>query len=179
VASLRLLRRHRRVTPLVDTPSAYSPHAVTHMRDLLVGLVLVVLGVCSLGSSPAQAQQVRITGAGASFPFPLYSAWFRKYNRITPGVRISYQSIGSGAGVRALLARTVDFGASDAAMTDAEIAQVDNGVVILPMTAGEIVLAYNLPGIEVLRLPREIYPLLFTGDITRWNDPASSPRIQT
>lgn len=92
-------------------------------------------------TTPTVAQEVRINGAGASFPFPLYSAWFRHYNRITSGVRINYQSVGSGAGVRNLINRTVDFSASDAAMTDAEIAEVQDGVVILPMTAGQAALA--------------------------------------
>jgi phosphate transport system substrate-binding protein len=122
-------------------------------------------------SAPVHARDLRITGAGASFPFPVYSAWFRQYNRITPGVRIQYQSVGSGTGVRNLINRTVDFAASDAAMTDEEIAQVDGGVVVLPMTAGEIVLAYNLPGVDQLRLPRDVYPSIFAGEVTRWNDP--------
>ena len=119
----------------------------------------------------ALAQNLRLTGAGASFPFPLYSTWFQAYSQATPGIQIDYQSTGSGAGVKSFISRTVDFAASDSAMTDEQIGQVDGGVVILPMTAGEIVLAYNLPGVTELKLPREVYPLIFLGEVTRWNDP--------
>jgi phosphate transport system substrate-binding protein len=126
-----------------------------------LGLILV---------SPAAAQQLTITGAGASFPFPLYSVWFSECGAKTEGVRINYQSVGSGAGVRNFINRIVDFGASDAAKTDEEIAQVAGGAVILRMTAGEIVLAYNLAGVDDLTVPRDVYPLIFAGEIDRWND---------
>ena len=126
------------------------------------------------------AQSLRLTGAGASFPFPLYSTWFQAYSQATPGIEIDYQSTGSGAGVKSFISRTVDFAASDSAMTDEQIAEVDGGVVILPMTAGEIVLAYNLPGVTELKLPREVYPLIFLGEVTSWNDPriaAANPGV--
>ena len=84
---------------------------------------------------------------------------------------VDYQSKGSGAGIQDFINHTVDFAASDAAMTDEEIAKVDGGVVLLPMTAGEIVLAYNLPGVTELKLPRDVYPDIFLGNITSWNDP--------
>jgi len=135
-----------------------------------IGAAALVLALTILLSLPAQAQQVRINGGGASFPFPLYSAWFRHFNRDNRGIRINYQSVGSGTGVRNVINRTFDFGASDAAMTDEEMAQVRGGVLVLPMTAGEIVLAYNLPGIDNLRLPRAVYPLIFSGEITNWTD---------
>jgi len=113
-----------------------------------------------------------MVGSGASFPFPIYSAWFKDFSRKTPGVTIDYQAKGSGAGIQDFINRTVDFAASDAAMTEDEIAKVKEGVVLLPMTAGEIVLAYNLPGSpKGLRLPRDVYPDMFLGKITRWNDP--------
>ena len=82
--------------------------------------------------------------------------------------------------MKSFIARTVDFAASDAAMTDEQIGQVDGGVVLLPMTAGEIVLAYNLPGVTELKLPREVYPLIFLGEVTSWNDPrivAANPGV--
>jgi phosphate transport system substrate-binding protein len=126
--------------------------------------------IASFGSA-ATAQNLRITGAGASFPFPLYAAWFQAYSAKTAGVRIDYQSTGSGAGVRSFIDKTVNFAGSDAAMTDEEIAQVPGGVVILPSTAGKVVLAFNLPGITELNLPREVYPLIFTGEINNWSDP--------
>jgi phosphate transport system substrate-binding protein len=135
----------------------------------------------SLLPHAAFAQSLRLTGAGASFPFPLYSTWFQAYGQANSDLQIDYQSTGSGAGVKSLIARTVDFAASDAAMTDAQIAEVDGGVVLLPMTAGEVVLAYNLPGVTELKLPREVYPLIFLGEVTSWRDPrivAANPGIE-
>ena len=109
-------------------------------------LVLLVL-LCSLCLVPADAaaQMVKLTGSGASFPFPLYGRWFKEYSKVNKQVQVDYQAKGSGAGIKDFVNKTVDFAASDAAMTDEEIASVDVGVQLLPMTAGEIVLAYNLP----------------------------------
>ena len=115
----------------------------------------LLTAVGALLPKAAFAQSLRLTGAGASFPFPLYSTWFQAYSAATKGIEIDYQSVGSGAGVKSFISRTVDFAASDSAMTDEQIAEVDGGVVILPMTAGEIVLAYNLPGVTELKLPRQ------------------------
>jgi phosphate transport system substrate-binding protein len=103
--------------------------------------------------------QMRLIGSGASFPFPIYSAWFKQFSKESNGVIVDFQAKGSGAGIQDFINRTVDFAASDAAMTDAEIAKVDGGVVLIPITAGEIVMAYNLPGNPAgLKLPREVYP---------------------
>lgn len=113
----------------------------------------------------------RITGSGASFPFPLYSAWFKDFGQKSDGITVDYQSKGSGAGIQDLINNVVDFAASDAAMKDEDIAKVKQGVVLLPMTAGEIVLAYNLKGVEGLKLPRDVYSDIFLGKITQWNDP--------
>src|SRR5271166_4254509 len=122
--------------------------------------------------SQAGAADMRLTGSGASFPFPIYSTWFKSFSRQTQGVTVDYQAKGSGAGIQDPINNTVDFAASDAAMTPDQIAKVANGVVLLPMTAGEIVLAYNLPGQpKNLKLPRDVYPDIFLGKITRWNDP--------
>lgn len=120
----------------------------------------------------SQDQSVSFVGAGASFPAPLYQRWFSEYNKQNPGVQVSYQSVGSGAGVEQFTQKTVDFGASDVAMTDEEIAQIDTGVVLLPMTAGSIVLAYNVPGVEGLKLSRQVYTDILLGNITKWNDQA-------
>ncbi|HBE36930.1 MAG TPA: phosphate ABC transporter substrate-binding protein PstS [Cyanobacteria bacterium UBA11368] len=117
------------------------------------------------------AQPVSLTGAGASFPAPLYQRWFSDFNKANPNVQINYQSIGSGAGVEQFIAGTVDFGASDVAMKDEEIAKVKQGVMLLPMTAGSIVVAYNLPDVAQLQLPRDVYVDIFQGKITKWNDP--------
>ena len=114
---------------------------------------------------------VTLVGAGASFPAPLYQRWFSEYNKRNPNVQISYQSVGSGAGIQQFTGGTVDFGASDVAMTDQEIAKVSKGVVLLPMTAGSVVLAYNLPGVRNLKLSRQAYSDIFLGKIKAWNDP--------
>lgn len=116
--------------------------------------------------------KVSLIGAGASFPAPLYQTWFQQYNQQKPDVQVAYQSVGSGAGVEQFTKGTVDFGASDVAMTDEELAKVSKGVVLLPMTAGSIVIGYNLKGVQGLKLPREVYPNIFQGKITKWNDPA-------
>ena len=120
----------------------------------------------------AEGGSVSLTGAGASFPAPLYQRWFSEYNKENPNVKVSYQSVGSGAGVEQFTQGTVDFGASDVAMKDEEIAAVEKGVVLLPMTAGSIVLAYNLPGVDELRLSRQVYTDILLGNVTKWNDPA-------
>jgi phosphate transport system substrate-binding protein len=124
-------------------------------------------------SKLALASDVAITAAGASFPAPLYQRWFQDFNKINPKVQINYQSVGSGAGIEQFTKGTVDFGASDTAMKDDEIAKVpaDKGVILLPMTAGSIVLAYNLPDVAELKLPRDVYGDIFLGKITKWNDP--------
>ncbi|MCT7950318.1 phosphate ABC transporter substrate-binding protein PstS [Ancylothrix sp. C2] len=130
------------------------------------------------GNTPAATtaagggQTVRLSGAGATFPAPLYETWFAEYNKKNPNVQISYQSVGSGAGVEQFTKGTVDFGASDTAMKDDEIAKAPNGALMVPMSAGSIVLAYNAPGVTSLKLPRQVYTDIFLGKITKWNDAA-------
>ena len=133
---------------------------------------LAVIGL--FGSGCGSSELITIQGTGATFPEPLYKRWFREYYEIDPNVRVSYQGLGSGAGIRQFTAGLVDFGASDSAMNPEEIKQVPEwGVKLLPMTSGCIVLTYNLPGVSArIRLSREVYPKIFLGKITRWNDPA-------
>lgn len=114
---------------------------------------------------------ITLQGSGASFPAPVYSRWFREFNSKNPNIRVNYQSTGSGAGIKAFIAGQTDFGASDAAMTDDDIKHAQGNVVLLPVTAGHIVLAYNLPGVKELKLGREAYAGIFLGDIKKWNDP--------
>jgi phosphate transport system substrate-binding protein len=123
------------------------------------------------GASPLDSS-VALTGAGASFPAPLYQNWAIEANKEIPELQVNYQSVGSGAGVEQFTAKTVDFGASDVAMSDEEISAVDRGTILLPMTAGSIVFAYNLPGVENLQLPRDVYTNIVLGNITNWSDPA-------
>lgn len=124
------------------------------------------------GGQAVAAGEVRLTGSGASFPAPIYTTWFIQFSRSDKNIQINYQAKGSGAGIRDFQNHTVDFAASDAAMNDKEIAKVKEGVQLLPMTAGEVVLAYNLKGIKNLKLPREVYPAIFLGKVKKWNDPA-------
>ncbi|HEY9613470.1 phosphate ABC transporter substrate-binding protein PstS [Allocoleopsis sp.] len=132
-------------------------------------------GTSTAGSDKlALNQNVRLLGAGATFPAPLYQRWFADLNKEYPKVQINYQGNGSGAGVEQFTKGIVDFGASDVAMKDDEIQKVgDKGVIMLPMTAGSIVLAYNLPEVTgELKLPRQVYADIFLGKIKKWNDPA-------
>jgi phosphate transport system substrate-binding protein len=135
------------------------------LSSLLFG-VLLAAGL--VANSPAQ----QLSGAGATFPAPLYQRWAVEYNKQVPSIRVNYQSIGSGAGVKNFIQGVVDFGASDAAMTDAEMAKSPRGAVLLPATAGSVVLAYNLPGITGLKLTRAALAGIFLGTVKRWNDPA-------
>ena len=141
--------------------------------SVLAGLLLFSLASNHLLGLEDRTASAAITlqGTGATFPAPLYQRWFKNYNEMHPDVQINYQALGSGAGIKQFQQGLVDFGASDAAMTDAEIAAVKNGVVLLPMTAGSIVLTYNLPGITELKLSRDAYVGIFLGKITKWNDP--------
>jgi len=143
--------------------------------------VAYLVALLALVAVPSQWQRVPVAhagesvtlqGTGATFPAPLYQRWFSDYNKLHPEVQINYQALGSGAGVKQFTEGLVNFGASDAAMTDEEIAAVKDGVVLLPMTAGSIVLGYNLPGAPAnLKLSREAYAGIFLGKITKWNDP--------
>lgn len=151
-------------------------------RGLLVGALAFTASMALLaanfgridGQALAQdsTQTITLQGTGATFPAPLYERWFAEYNKLHPNVQINYQALGSGAGVKQFQQGLVDFGASDAAMSDDEMAAVKNGVVLLPMTAGSIVLAYNLPDApSELKLSREAYVGIFLGKVTQWNDP--------
>jgi phosphate transport system substrate-binding protein len=142
-------------------------------RHYISVLSLVCLAAAACGGGTSAPALVELHGAGASFPYPLYDRWFKSFVASHPGVRVDYQSVGSGAGITQFTNKTVEFGASDAAMTDEEISKVEKGVQLLPMTAGSIVLAYNLPELTApLRLSRAAYAGIFLGKITKWNDPA-------
>lgn len=138
---------------------------VSSAKTLLAGACLF-LSVSSMAFA-----EVKLQGSGASFPFPLYSKWFKDFSKQADDVRVDYQSKGSGAGIQDFTNEVVDFAGSDAAMSDEEIGKVKHGVVLLPVTAGEVVLTYNLDGVKELNLPRDVYPLIFNGTITKWNDP--------
>lgn len=119
----------------------------------------------------AVAQQVTLSGAGATFPQPLYERYAREIRKAHPELKMNYQGIGSGGGIKQTIAGTVDFGASDAAMTDDEMAKVKGGVLLIPTAGGAVSVAYNLPGVKNLKLSNKVLSGIFTGKITTWNDP--------
>jgi len=140
---------------------------------LYSSLALGALWGCTNNNPPPKETPslISLNGAGATLPAPLYLKWFQEYNKLFPNVQVSYQPIGSVAGVKQFQTQTVDFGSSDVGMTPEEIQQVDRGVLMLPVTIGSIVLAYNLPGVNNLKLSRQTYSDLFLGKIKQWNDP--------
>jgi phosphate transport system substrate-binding protein len=142
------------------------PMTTLKQTFLLLGLLAIEI----LSARVEAATQLQ--GAGATFPAPLYQRWIAEYTKSNPDLQINYQAVGSGAGIKQLTQNLVAFGASDAAMKDDEIKAVKQGVVLIPATAGSIVLAYNLSGVDNLKLSREAYAGIFLGKITKWNDPA-------
>ena len=145
----------------------------TRLSLIIVTVSIVFLSALRRHGSAAADDAITLQGAGATFPAPLYERWFAEYNKLHPNVQINYQALGSGAGIKNFQQNLVDFGASDAAMTDEEMAAVKQGVVLIPATAGSVVLVYNLPdGPAGVRLSREAYVGIFLGKITQWDDPA-------
>ena len=143
---------------------------------------LAILAGCSRSEPEVQAKvppgAILLTGAGATFPSVLYNRWFSVYHDSHPNVFIKYAAVGSGEGIRRFIGKNiadeerVDFGASDAAMSDAEIERANNNALMVPVTAGCVVLAYNLPGFQGdLKLSRKAYAGIFLGEIKQWNDP--------
>ncbi len=147
-----------------------------------------LLSGCSSKGVPRQQSEIKekpvvpaggvlLQGAGATFPSLLYAKWFQVYQANHPQSVITYDAVGSGEGIRRFIAHNVDpdekvdFGASDAAMNDDQIARVPAGAILLPVTAGSVALAYNLPGITDLKLSRRAYAGIFLGDVKLWNDP--------
>ena len=131
-----------------------------------------------LGFSANASAQMMINGAGATFPYPIYSKWFDEYAKVDPSVRFNYQSIGSGGGQKQILAQTVDFGASDGPMSDENLSKAPGKILHIPTVAGAVVMTYNLPGNPALKLDGETIADIFLGKIKKWNDPkiaASNP----
>ena len=133
---------------------------------------IALLVLSSALAVPALAQTT-LNGAGATFPYPMYSKWFSEYHNAHPEIQINYQSIGSGGGIRQVLAGTVDFGASDGPMTDEQLSQSKIKILHIPTVLGAVVPAYNVPGVtgEVKFTP-EVIAGIFLGKITNWNDKA-------
>jgi phosphate transport system substrate-binding protein len=136
---------------------------ITRFAGLAAALALA-------GGGRADAQLL-INGAGATFPYPIYSKWFDQYSKVDPSVRFNYQSIGSGGGQKQILEGTVDFGASDGPMSDHSLAEAPGAILHVPTVAGADVVTYNLPGAPRLQLDGPTIADIFLGHITKWNDP--------
>ena len=136
-------------------------------------LRLLALTAIALASVvlPASAQNVQINGAGATFPFPIYSKWFSEYNKLHPEVQINYQSIGSGGGIRQLTNQTVFFGATDGPMTPDQMQQAGGKVLHLPTVLGGVVPVYNIPGVDArLKFSGKVLADIILGKVNKWND---------
>ena len=136
---------------------------------------LLLTGIAATASA-----QMTINGAGATFPYPIYSKWFDAYTKVDPSVRFNYQSIGSGGGQKQILAQTVDFGASDGPMSDENLAKAPGKLLHIPTVAGADVVAYNLPGNPALKFDADTIAGIFLGQITKWSDPkiaATNPGV--
>jgi phosphate transport system substrate-binding protein len=131
----------------------------------------ILATVLLAGVTATASAQMMINGAGATFPYPIYSKWFDEYAKVDPSVRFNYQSIGSGGGQKQILAQTVDFGASDGPMSDDNLAKAPGKLLHIPTVAGADVVAYNLPGNPALKLDADTIAGVFLGNIKKWNDP--------
>jgi phosphate transport system substrate-binding protein len=147
---------------------------------VMIGMLAGALALT--GNCARAAGLVTLNGAGATFPYPLYSRWFSEYNHKHPDIRINYQAIGSGGGIAQVQKGTVDFGASDAPLSDQQLKDVGRPIVLIPTVAGSIAMSYNIPGIGTgLRLAPENIVDIYMGTITKWNDPkltADNPTVK-
>ncbi len=134
----------------------------------IMTLILVVITAFIFNFS-ALSQKVELLGAGATFPMPLYTKMFDTYNQKT-GIKVNYQGVGSGAGITQLVNKTIDFGATDAFMTDEELSKAGAPILHIPICLGAVVITYNLPNNPKLRLSPEVIADIFLGKITNWND---------
>jgi phosphate transport system substrate-binding protein len=130
----------------------------------------ILVCLVALGFVNSAFAQMTINGAGATFPYPIYSKWFDAYAKVDPSVRFNYQSIGSGGGQKQILAQTVDFGASDGPMSDDNLSKAPGKLLHIPTVAGAVVMTYNLPGSPNLKLDGATIADIFLGKITKWND---------
>src|SRR5947208_10875577 len=140
------------------------------MKSLKIGRKILAI-VLLTGVSTSASAQMMINGAGATFPYPIYSKWFDEYAKVDPSVRFNYQSIGSGGGQKQILAQTVDFGASDGPMSDDNLAKAPAKILHIPTVAGADVVTYNLSGNPALKFDADTIAGVFLGQIKKWNDP--------
>src|SRR5207244_392101 len=140
------------------------------MRRFIITLFL--LAACARTETQQRPSVTTINGAGATFPYPIYSKWFSDYNKLHPDVEVNYQSIGSGGGIKQLTAQTVFFGASDMPMTDEQLKAAPEPILHFPMVLGAVVPAYNLPNVTHLKFSGLLLANIFLGNVKKWNDPA-------
>jgi len=142
------------------------------LRVFAFFIVAVLIAIAALACNGNKGGgTVKLQGAGATFPNPLYQKWISEFSKATPSVQIDYQSIGSGGGIKQLQAQTVDFGASDAPMTEEELKASPGPVVHIPTVLGAVVITYNVPGVSsALRFSPEVLADIYLGKITKWND---------
>ncbi len=138
---------------------------LSRLGGKLLGLIL------AFGLSASASAQMLINGAGATFPYPIYSKWFDAYTKVDPSVRFNYQSIGSGGGQKQILEQTVDFGASDGPMSDDNLSKAPGKLLHIPTVAGAVVMTYNLTGNPALKFDGDTIAGIYLGEIKKWNDP--------
>ncbi|HEY3110423.1 MAG TPA: phosphate ABC transporter substrate-binding protein PstS [Chloroflexota bacterium] len=163
--------------PAANAPTApaatTAPAAATKPAASAQGVGLI--------KGPFEGEARALTGAGATFPAPLYTKWFEEYNKLTQ-VKVNYQSIGSGGGIKSISDGTVDFGATDGPMTDEQMKATKGEILHIPMTIGGVAVTYNLPGVnDPLKFTGETLPAIYLGTITKWNDPklvADNPALK-
>src|SRR5437879_10652945 len=136
----------------------------SYRSKILLGLTV------AFGLTATASAQMMINGAGATFPYPIYSKWFDEYAKVDPSVRFNYQSIGSGGGQKQIMAQTVDFGASDGPMSDENLGKAPGKILHIPTVEGAVAISYNLDGNPVLKLDGETIADIFLGKIKKWND---------
>src|SRR6476646_7232137 len=153
------------------------------MRYLAVALIAAVAAACGGGntepvtanssSGSGSSQSLQINGAGATFPYPIYSKWFSEYNALHSNIRVNYQSIGSGGGIQQVINQTVFFGATDGPMTDEQLKAAPGPILHFPTELGAVVPVYNITGVtQPLRFSGEVLANIYLGKITKWNDGA-------
>ncbi|MGA9770174.1 MAG: phosphate ABC transporter substrate-binding protein PstS [Blastocatellia bacterium] len=140
---------------------------------LSIALLTFTLAGCGGQQSGTSTSETRILGAGATFPYPLYQKWFSEYNKAHTNVKFDYQSLGSGAGIKQISEKTIDFGGSDAPMKDEDLGKVQGQILHIPTVLGAVVMTYNLPTVSTdLKFTPEAIAGIFLGTIKKWNDPA-------
>ena len=151
-------------------PSIWKSHRLAIV--ILLGSFLLLSLACSGGGGAGGGGPIALQGAGATFPNPLYQKWVSEYGKVHPNIRIDYQSIGSGGGIKQIQAQTVDFGASDAPMSDSDLQASPGEIIHIPTVLGAVVVTYNAPGItKPLNLSPEVVADIFLGKIKKWDDP--------